>query len=429
MMSRVFKPLGWQVEPWRDKSPILLLEGSAGGGKSHLAANKMDAAMRKYAGATGLVVRKTRESMTNSTLLFMDRVVIGDDPFVTLKEQKKRWEYVNGSVLAYGGMKDDAQREAIRSIGLVGGLDFVWMEEAHLFSEADFEELLPRMRGRAAGWWQIILTTNPDHSEHWINKRLIKGGGAAVYRSRADDNTHNPDGYADVTLDMLTGVRRLRLKDGLWVNAEGAVYEDFRREVHVIEPFEIPAEWTRFRSIDFGYRNPFVCQWWALDGDGRMYLYREIYMTNRTVRQHAEQINALSEGERISWTVGDHDAEDRATLREAGIETLPAQKEIRVGIERCQRRLVVQGDGKPRVFFFNDALVEVDPMLEAAKKPVCTVDEISGYVYPRGVDGKPNKEIPVDLDNHGMDGWRYAERSTDGPAEVEIAANPFYGEA
>ena len=38
-----YRPLPWQVEPWRDKSPVLLLAGPAGTGKSRLAAEKMHA--------------------------------------------------------------------------------------------------------------------------------------------------------------------------------------------------------------------------------------------------------------------------------------------------------------------------------------------------------------------------------------------------
>ena len=41
--------------------------------------------------------------------------------------------------------------------------------------------------------------------------------------------------------------------------------------VHVVDPFDIPTDWSRYLSIDFGYTNPFVAQWWALDHDGRLY--------------------------------------------------------------------------------------------------------------------------------------------------------------
>jgi len=159
--------------------------------------------------------------------------------------------------------------------------------------------------------------------------------------------------------------------------------------------------------VDFGFTNPLTCQWWAVDGDGRMYRYRELYMTQRTVRVHAEKINELSEGEHIETTVCDHDAEDRATLAENGIPTIAAEKAITRGVQAVQERLKVRADGKPRLFLFRDALVERDQTLVMAKKPTCTEEEIDAYVWPKGVDGKAVKEQPVKVDDHGMDAMRY----------------------
>ena len=370
---------------------------------SRLCAEKAHAFCLKYPGAMALAVRKTRESMNNSTVLFIQRAVIGDDPRVTFVPSKSRFEYWNGSILAWGGMNDDKQREQIRSIGQDGGLDFVWMEEATRFVEDDLNEVLGRMRGKAAPWMQVILSTNPDAPSHWIKKRLIDGGEAAVYYSSASDNSHNPAQYVD-NLGKLTGVLGERLREGRWVQAEGAIYFDFRDEVHTIEPFVIPANWRRIRSVDFGYTNPFVAQWWAVDDDDRMYLYREIYMTNRTVRSHTERIAELSRGERIEATVADHDAEDRATMAEGGVKTTAAKKAVSVGIQEVMDRLKVAGDGRPRLFIFRGATVEIDQSLEERKLPVSTLEEMTLYTW----EDKAKKEQPVKEHDHGMDAMRYA---------------------
>lgn len=398
-------PLPWQIQPWRDKSKVVLCTGAAGGGKSRFAAEKLHAYLLKYPRATGLMMRKTRQSMTNSTVLMFDREVAqGGCVHVS---SKNRFEYPNGSLLAYGGMADDEQKEQIRSIGQAGGVDVAWLEEANRFSEDDFNEVLARLRGNAAPWRQVLLTTNPDSPIHWIKRRLIDGQEAKVYYSKAADNTYNPDDY-QATLAALTGVTHRRLVEGLWVQAEGVVYEGFDDELHHIDPFPIPAHWRRFRSIDFGYTNPFVCQWWAADNDGRLYLYRELYRTRRTIAEHAPQIKRLSEGETIETTICDHDAEDRATLYQNGIPNGPADKRLSVGIERVTERLKRAGDGRPRLFVFKNALVEMDLDLDHAKRPTMTYQEFVSYIWPTGASGKPVKETPVDLDNHGMDALRYA---------------------
>jgi hypothetical protein len=221
-----FKPYAWQVKPWRDTSPVMLLTGSAGGGKSRLAAEKLHAFCLRYKNATALVLRKSRAVIGNSTLVFLRSTVIGDDPRVRWVESKFRLEYSNGSMLLWGGMKDAEQRERIRSIGQHGGVDITWMEEATQFEESDYNEVLARMRGNAAPWTQIILTTNPDAPAHWINRRLILGDDpmVSVYYSSAGDNPANPDSYRGM-LNQLTGVEHQRLVLGKWAAGSGRVID------------------------------------------------------------------------------------------------------------------------------------------------------------------------------------------------------------
>lgn len=405
--SPVFTPLEWQLPVLEDDSPIVLLAGSAGGGKSKVAATKIHKYMLDNPGSFGVVLRKTRESMGNSTVLFLEREIIRGDPRVQHKAAKHRFEYSNGSILAYGGMNDEKQRESVRSMGTRGGVDIAWFEEANKFSEADFNEVRARMRGTAGPYRQIIVTTNPDGPRHWIYQTLMLGGKAKVYKSRAIDNPYNSPEYLD-TLNNLTGILYRRLALGDWVAAEGAIYPTFDPDIHVIDPFEIPAEWPRYMSIDFGYNNPFVCQWWAIDGDGRMYLYREVYMTNKLVQDHAQQILELSNGERIYETWADHDAEDRATLERYGIYTSPAVKDVLPGIEAVQAGLRVQADGRPRIYFFRNALVETDSRLQSPSRPTCTIEELPLYIWQTQKDGAPVKDAPLKTNDHGCDALRYA---------------------
>jgi phage terminase large subunit len=215
---------------------------------------------------------------------------------------------------------------------------------------------------------------------------------------------------------LLTGPRYHRLFLGRWVQAEGVVYEEWDTNIHLIDRFDIPADWRRFRVVDFGYTNPFVCQWWAIDNDDCLYRYREIYMTRRTVKTHAEQINRLSLGESFEATVCDHDAEDRATLEENGITTIPAVKSVSVGIQKLQERLKIGANGKARVYFLRDSLVEVDQMLVEGAKPRNTEQEFDGYIW----SNKQTREEPVKNDDHGMDAARYAVMYLDSGLGVGI---------
>jgi phage terminase large subunit len=145
-----------------------------------------------------------------------------------------------------------------------------------------------------------------------------------------------------------------------------------------------------------------------LDNDGRLYRYRQIYITKRLVEDHARQAKTLTGEERIEAIICDHDAEDRATWeRHFGQTTQSANKAITIGIQTVQARLRLAGDGKPRIFFLADSLVERDQSLAENYKPVCTEDEFESYSWPKAADGKPIKEVPIDADNHGMDEMRY----------------------
>lgn len=416
-----FSPLPWQVRAWRDKSLVVLLTGSAGGGKSSLAAEKVHGYCLRYPGAVAICLRKAREYASKSVVYAIRRAA-GDDPSVRYHAAEQTFHYDNGSRIFIAGMRDEGQRQALRSINGDGSADIIWAEEANALSEDDHNELLARLRGRAGGWRQLIYSTNPDAPTHWIKRRLIDGGEASVHYSSARDNPHNPGEYLGV-LASLTGVLGRRLAAGQWVQAEGAVYEEWNDGVHWIEPFAIPADWRRFRVVDFGYVNPFVCQWWAVDPDGTMYLYREIYRTQRTVRRHGLQIKALSEGEVIEATIADHDAEDRATLEEVGIPTIAAKKEIVNGLNAVRERLRPGRLGKPRLFILRNSLVEMDEALETAKLPTHTAAEVPGYVYPRSGDGRAVKETPVKENDHGLDALRYAVMYLDSEKVVQFAAN------
>lgn len=420
----VFQPLPWQIAPWKDKSPTLLLTGSAGGGKSRLAAEKVNGYCWKYPGSTWLILRKAREWASRSIVPFFWNTVLGCDSRVRYNKSEGAFYYPNGSVVYSGGMMDDKQRESVRSIGGAGGLDGVWMEEGNAFTKQDREEVEGRIRHTAADWQQLIITTNPDAPTHWIYTDLIQGGDASVYFSGAKDNPHNSPAYL-ARLAKMTGIMKDRLVDGKWTQAEGVIYDEFDPLVHVLDPDQCPPFINRYRVVDFGFTNPFVCQWWGEDSDGRLYRYREVYKTRRLVEDHTKQILELSKGETYGATLADHDAEDRATMQRHGVTTTAADKSVKDGIQAVKERLKVQPDGKPRLYFVRGALVEPDPLLEDESKPTCTEQEIIAYIWPKGQDGRAVKEEPVKLNDHGMDAMRYMVKHL-GRKNVKETVNPFY---
>lgn len=410
-----YEAIPWQQIAWDDKSLVCVYGGSAGGGKSRAAAEKIHGFMLKYPRAVGIALRKAREFASKSVVYAL-KTAIGEDTRVSYNAADLVFHYTNGSRIFIVGLKDESQRQALRSINGDGSADFIWGEEANALTEDDHNELLGRLRGTAAHWRQLLYTTNPDTPLHWIKTRLIDGGEASLHYSSAADNPYLPHQYLE-TLQSITGVMGMRLREGMWVQAEGVVYDTWSDALHMMD--RMPdgwRGWRKIRVIDFGYINSFVCSWFAMDGDGRMYRYREIYMTKRTVTEHAAKINLLSQGEQYEATICDHDAEDRATLKQCGITSIPAIKDVSRGIQAVQARLARGADDKPRLFLLKGALVERDGSLVEAHKPTCMEQEFPGYVWQTTPEGRPDKEEPLKLNDHAMDACRYAVMYLDGKA-------------
>jgi hypothetical protein len=285
------------------------------------AAQKVHAFLLAYPGSTALVVRKTQTSMFNSTIAFLKKKIMGrylKNGMINHKSTEKRFEYANGSQLIYGGMATDDQREGIRSAGMEGGIDIAWMEEATQFEEADFQEVIGRMRGNKAGWRQIILSTNPDAPTHWIYVRHIVGGEAEVHYSKATDNPHNPADYIDY-LNSLRGVERDRLRDGKWTQAGGLAIDAWlddhgnaaglREMGNVTMDAEyIPSGGPVFWWIDDGYTgeidkvtgvfkarsHPRACLFVQIRPDGRLAIFYESYKIKTLAPTHIKELTSIT---------------------------------------------------------------------------------------------------------------------------------------
>lgn len=400
-----FHPEPWQEKPYYDQSPILLLTGSAGGGKSRLAGEIVHAFLKNGdTPATGLMLRKAREFAHKSLVPFLRQTVIQKD--AEYKKGDMLFQYPNGSVLYVGGMKDDGQRESVRSIGGDGGLDIVWFEEANAFTEQDFNEILGRMRGKARGRTQIILTTNPDAPNHWINQRLIVNGEAAVYYSGAKDNPYNPPEYID-TLEMMTGVQYERLVLGRWVQAEGAIFDNFSIEHNVNDSAEYTPGWPVIWGVDDGYAHgegpgsagyhPRVVLLAQVTPQGGVHVFYEYYITGELGEATLEAVLALSTEQ--GWAVPDQVYIDSSAveLRQRffgrGLYTVPATHPVSEGIKNV-RRLIADGH--------DVRLLTIHPRCQHL------IRELQSYRYDENSKvanvGEPK---PLKLDDHGPDALRY----------------------
>lgn len=419
----------------------VLMSGPAGTGKSRACLEKVLAVMLAVPRARALLVRKTLASLSSTGLVTWREHVAGEvlaagaaHYYGGSSVEPPAYIFSNGSRVLVGGM--DKATKIMSS-----EYDLIFVQEAIELSQTDWEHLTTRLRNGRVSCQQVIADTNPDKPSHWLKIRCDQGRTRLI-DCRHEDNPRlvdqdtgvpTPEGkvYLD-RLDNLTGVRHKRLRSGLWVAAEGQIYDEWDPAVHVVDPRPLPKSWTRVWSVDFGFLHPFVLQRWAIDPDGRMILYAEHYRTGWTVDQHAAAVLAEVTDQRTGeWIeprpqaiVCDHDAESRERLSGLlGQSTVPADKRVLEGIQTVQQALrcpdkTAHSDHRqrPMLVIHRDAVRHRDPALVDAVAPTCTAEEIPGYVW----DDPGRREQPVKLCDDGCDAMRYAAMWARTPHGIQI---------
>lgn len=135
---------------------------------------------------------------------------------------------------------------------------------------------------------------NPNAGEPLFERRFIP---SSVFDNPYLANTSYVEGLMSLPED-----ERRKLLEGDWTVAEGAAFPEFREHVHVCEPFDIPTDWRRFRSCDYGYSSYSAVHWFAIDpAFNTLYVYRELYVSKHTGPDLAAAVFAAEGGERISY--------------------------------------------------------------------------------------------------------------------------------
>ena len=392
------------------KEPEFIAVGPAETGKTLAACWKIHLLAIKYAGLNGAIVRKTQKSLYGSVLQTFERVIKNSPVETYGGEKPEKYIYPNGSVIWVGGM-DNADKV------LSSERDFIYVNQAEELLENDWELLLTRTTGRGAimPYTMLFGDCNPSGSKHWIRERNLSSKLRLIQTSHRD-NPSLYDEQGNITeqgirtmqrLDALSGVRRKRLKEGLWATAEGAVYDSFDSAIHVIERNHIEFQ-SFWLTMDEGYTNPAVILLVGVDNDGRWHIFREFYERNKlqsyVVSKTKEWFDyvyekQLSNGNKeivkcSGVSVDESAAGLIADLINNGVPAQGAKGRVLDGIQHIQDKLKVQSDGKPRL--------TIDPS--------CTnvISEFESYVWKISPSGY-SKDEPLKENDHAMDAIRYLD--------------------
>jgi len=407
--------LGWKLltDPKRTR---ILFDGGSRSGKTALIIEYLVKRAFQFPRSRQLIARKCRAHAKTS--IWGDTVkqyLAGNIPrrFYKLQETELSAVFFNGSQIVIGGLDDAERTEKILGNEYIT----VFLNEATQLSWETVQMAMTRLAQRctdASGRFavpKLILDCNPRGPRHWLHYVGVRqldpsseeplpdaAKWARLNWSAYDNKGHLPPEYL-AALESLPELMRDRMLNGVWRSNEGAVYSEFDEDIHVKDAIAPPADWRRLRAIDFGYTNPFVCLWGAVDPDGRLHIYREHYKAATRTAEHAEIIKRLSGQERYFATVADHDAADRAELESLGIRSDPASKGVLAGIQAVKSRLALQGDGRPRIYF--------------SRSLRSLLSEIYNYRWETRREGVNAREEPVKLDDHAMDALRYMVMALD----------------
>ena len=146
----------------------------------------------------------------------------------------------------------------------------------------------------------VLAGGNPGGiGHHWVKQSFIddcepmtirrmpkkEGGMLRQYiPAKLSDNPSMDDDHADKLEGLGNEFLVRAMLNGDWDIVAGAYFTEFRRDRHVIKPFNVPTGWARYRCFDWGSSRPFACYWLAVsDGTikgiprGALVVYREYY--------------------------------------------------------------------------------------------------------------------------------------------------------
>ena len=314
----------------------VLYGGSAGGGKTY---SLIADPMRYFGNANfnGLILRRTNDELREiiwKTQELYPKAFKG----AKWQEKKSQWVFPSGARLWLTYLERDED---------------VLRYQGQAFSYIAFDELTQHPTPFAWNYMRSRLrttdpdlpifmrgTTNPGGPGHsWVKRMFIDPAPANTSFAATDIDTgeelrypdHHPekpgqalfnrrfipaslydnpylanDGAYEANLLSLPEMQRRQLLEGDWAIATGAAFPEFRTSVHVVEPFEIPDTWRRFRSCDYGYSSYSAVHWFAIDPSYEtLIVYRELYLSKHTGRDLAKAVMQAEAGENISYGVLD----------------------------------------------------------------------------------------------------------------------------
>jgi len=322
-------------------------------------------------------------------------------PGAKWREQEKEWRFPSGARIEFG------YAENLTDVLRYQGQSYTWIgidelpqyptPEIYNFLRSSLRSVDPEipvyMRatgnpGNIGSLWVKDMFVDPAEPGKRFDVIIdtIAGQKKITRRfipAKLQDNPYlmQTDDYL-VMLSSLPEVQRKQFLEGDWSAFEDCAFPEFDVVKHISEPFEIPRNWHRFRTCDWGYSSAACCLWIAIDFDNNLWVYRELYTKRVTADVFARKVLDAEQGEYIRYGMldsstwarrGDVGPSIAETMIREGCKWRPSDRSpksrVNGKLELHKRLSIDEKSGEPKLKIFNNCrnLLRTLPLLPTDK--------------------------------------------------------------
>lgn len=299
------------------------------------------------------------------------------------------------------GCKDEGSEKYLRGKTLAGA----YCDEISLMPESFFKQLLNRLSIEGS---KLYGTTNPDSPYHYIytdyicNEKLIQQGFVKVWHFTLDDNPNLSDEYKTFIKNAYSGLWFKRMILGLWVIADGVIYDQFNEDTMSVIDADLPQMQKYWIGCDYGTSNATVFILMGLGVDGRLYVLNEYYHSGReslqkSPAQYSKDFKKFQEQQQNS--IG-------AVIRPERIFIDPAAESFIVQLYSDGVKGIVQADNAVISGIELLSSIMGNDKFRVHKRCKHTLKELASYMWDAKAQ-KLGEDKPVKQNDHALDAIRY----------------------
>lgn len=297
---------------------FVLYGGAKGGGKSCALVQEAVAWGYEHNNANMYIFRETYDALEQNIIReFKEKI---PKELYKYNEGKHRATLLNGTVINFRHVISEDVAATYQGTSM----DWIGIDELTKHTKKTVQIILSCLRSAKGYKPKFRATCNPGGVGHvWVRedyilatdygKKIIKDEDygitirfipATVYDNKV--LMENDPAYVK-RLENLPENEKKAFLYGDWDIFEGRFFGEWNEKTHVVKPFEIPREWRKAVSIDWGYNDYCDVLWHAMEGD-HIYTYRELHVKGKSVREVARDIKILTNyNEKIDYYVGSPD--------------------------------------------------------------------------------------------------------------------------